>query len=272
MKTIFIAIFCFSTLLLSAQELAVNETYTPSSSTEEIYIDSEYGSFEIVMAPTNTIKVEGTVMINLGKGNEAYSIRGNQEGSTFVISTDLEEDGLDEMMILKKKDGTKKIILKDKGNSIHITGDDEESEGWQYMNYGYDVEIDIKVIVPQNKRVKVRSKFGSVKAIDLNRDIDIKCTYSGAELVQSQIINDQDIEVVSTYSHVDVTMPSTSRIDLKLRTDYGKIYSNHDIKVDLSSNRDTPPHGDQVIVKLNGGGPKVNLKSNYSNIYFRKTS
>ncbi len=273
MKTILSIVLGFFCFLINGQELTINKTYTPSSSTNEIYIDSEYGSFEVVMAPINEIRVEGTVMINLGEGNEAYSIQGNQEGSTFVITTELEEDGLDEMMILKKKDGTKKIILKEKGNNIHIIDDDDEDkEGWQYMNYGYDVEIDLKVTIPRGKRVKVRSEFGSVKAVNLNRDIDIKCTYSGAELVQNNVRNDQVIDVISTYSHVDVTMPSTSKIDLKLRTDYGKIFSDHNIKVDLSKNRDTPPHGDQVVVKLNGGGPKVNLKSNYSNIYFRKNS
>ncbi|NNF34594.1 MAG: hypothetical protein HKN68_10820 [Saprospiraceae bacterium] len=259
-------------LILQAQVLSVNEVYNPSSSTDEIYIDSEYGSMEIVMASVSEIKVEGTVMINMGNGNEAYSISGNQEGNTFVINTELEEDGLEEMMILKKKDGTKKIIIKDKGKSININDHDDDTEGWQYMNYGYDVEIDLTITIPRGKKVKVRSEFGAVKAVNLDRDVDIKCTYSGAELVQDNIRNGQRIDVISTYSHVDVTMPSSSTIDLKLRTDYGKIYSNHEINVDLSSNRDVPPHGDQVIVKMNGGGSKVTLKSDYSNIYFRKTS
>jgi hypothetical protein len=255
-----------------AQVLTVNETYKPSPSTDEIYIDSEYGSMEIVMGSVNEIKIEGTVMINMGNGNEAYSISGKQQGNTFVINTELEEDGLEEMMILRKKDGTKKIIIKEEGKSINIRDEDDDKEGWQYMNYGYDVEIDLTITIPQGKKVKVRSEFGAVKAVNLNRDIDIKCTYSGAELVQDNIRSGQKIDVISTYSHVDVTMPSSSMIDLKLRTDYGKIFSNHEIKVDLSSNRDVPPHGDQVIVKMNGGGSKVNLKSDYSNIYFRKTS
>ena len=118
MKTLLTLCIISLSSLLQAQVLAVNETYNPSSSTDEIYIDSEYGSMEIVMASVNEIKIEGTVMINMGNGNEAYSISGKQQGNTFIINTELEEDGLEEMMILRKKDGTKKIIIKEKGKSI----------------------------------------------------------------------------------------------------------------------------------------------------------
>ena len=256
----------------SAQERKVNERFSTNSNLQEIFIDSEYGSIEIVSAPVNEVKIEGTVSINIGRSNDAYTIQGKQEGNTFVIKTELDEEGLEELIILRKKDGSKKIILKDNGNTIYISGDEDENNEYQSMNHGYDVEIDLVVTVPQDKNVRVKSLFGSIKARNLNKEIDIKCTYGGAELVQDRIDRGQNIDVISTYNHVDVSMGANSKIDLKLRTDYGKIFSNHNIKVDLSQNNDSPPHGDQVKVKLNGGGPNVNLESKYSNVYFRKSS
>ena len=252
------------TISLDAQNFS--RSYDIPGSVTEIMIDSKYGNLTIVSAPVNSITIEGDVEINLGTSNESYMVSGKQEGNSFVIKTMLDEDDLEQAMFVKYANGTKKIFHK---GSYPDIDDDDEDRNW--VSYGFDIEVKLLVTIPLNKKLKVKSIYGSISAEDIKEDVNIHCTYGGADLIQHSFSPSQRIVVESTYSHVDVTVPESIKADLSLKTSYGRIYSNHDIQPSYGKENDHTPFGENVRTKLNGGGITLDLESGYSNIYFRKT-
>lgn len=269
MKTIiYIALFLMNGVLIGQN---FNQSYNVASGTNEIMIDVKYGDFDIVTGNTDKITISGDVSINLGQGNDAFTVKGSQNGKTFVITSDLDEDNLGKTMIVKYKDGTKKII-QDENNEGDNWKDDNEDKDRKWVSYGYDVEVNLTITIPRNMKLKVKSVYGDIRAEEMEKDINIEVTYGGVELVQSRLNQNQSVYVESTYGHVDVSIPASIKVDLDMKVSYGNIYSNHDIKPNYGQGNDSTPFGEHVVTQLNGGGTKLVIESGYSNIYLRKTS
>jgi hypothetical protein len=269
MKTIIYMAFLICSGTLLGQNF--NQSYNVASGTNEIMIDVKYGDFDIVTGNTDKITISGDVSINLGQGNDAFSVKGSQNGNTFVITSELDEDNLGKTMIVKYKDGTKKII-QNENNDGGNWKDGHEDGDRKWVSYGFDVDVKLTITIPGNMKLKVKSVYGDIRAREMDRDINIEVTYGGVELIQSRFNQNQSVFVESTYGHVDITVPATIKADLDMKVSYGNIYSNHDIKPNYGKGNDSTPFGEHVVTKLNGGGPKLVIESGYSNIYLRKAS
>jgi hypothetical protein len=65
---------------------------------------------------------------------------------------------------------------------------------------------------------------------------------------------------------VDVTLPSTAKANLKLRSDNGEIHTSFELQLlrpTLGPNR-------TLTGTINGGGPDLDLRTLNGNIYIRK--
>jgi hypothetical protein len=260
-------VICLVLLYQGIEAQDFSQSYDVPASVKEIFIDSKYGNIEIVSAPINNITVKGEVEINLGTENDAYKVTGEQDGNRFIIKTTLNEEDIEKAMVVKYKNGTKRIFYKDEDKDPN--NDEDEDRKW--VSYGIDVEVNIVITIPQDKNLSVKSIYGSISVENMRKDVDIRCTYGGADLIQSSLYSTQNILIESTYGHVDVSVPVSVKADLSIKASYGSIYSNHDIKPNLDGSRDSTPFGENVKTKLNGGGNILKLESGYSNVYLRKT-
>jgi hypothetical protein len=72
------------------------------------------------------------------------------------------------------------------------------------------------------------------------------------------------------YGHVDVTIPVSTKANLKLNTSYGEIFVAPDFKIEMEKQGELVSYGDKISGKINGGGMTIDLGANYSKIYLRK--
>ncbi|MGB4899770.1 MAG: hypothetical protein WBP00_03290, partial [Saprospiraceae bacterium] len=83
------------------------------------------------------------------------------------------------------------------------------------------------------------------------------------------------ISLISIYSTVDVTLPASLKADLNMKTSYGEMYVAPEFKIELDRTTDKDSDmvnmsANKVLGKINGGGLKLDLRSDYSKIYLRK--
>lgn len=155
---------------------------------------------------------------------------------------------------------------------------------------------DIKVMVPKGVVISYdyESQYGGeAKFKNLENELEISAQYNGIELdnvtgpvTAKTIYSSIDanfatnvkgpISLISIYSTVDVTLPVTLKADLNMKTSYGEMYVSPEFKIEMDKTMDKD-HDDMVNMssnrvtgKINGGGMKVDLRSDYSKIYLRK--
>jgi hypothetical protein len=97
----------------------------------------------------------------------------------------------------------------------------------------------------------------------------VKSIYGGVDAKFGAVIKDP-VSIVSVYGHVDVTMPETTKANLKLSTSYGEILVAPEFKIDIEKRGSMVSYSDKVSGKINGGGINIDLAANYGKIYLRK--
>ena len=154
---------------------------------------------------------------------------------------------------------------------------------------------EIKVLVPKGVIISYdyESQYGSeAKFNNLENELEISATYNGVELTNvtgpvtvKTIYSSIDaqfaanvkgpISLISIYSTVDVALPITLKADLSMKTSYGEMFVAPEFKIEMD--RTTDKEGElvnmsanKVLGKINGGGLKLDLRSDYSKIYLRK--
>jgi hypothetical protein len=97
----------------------------------------------------------------------------------------------------------------------------------------------------------------------------VKSIYGGVDAVfNSEIKN--PVSIVSVYGHVDASILTTTKANLKLNTSYGEILVAPELKIDVDRTGDMINYSDKVNGKLNGGGVNIDLTASYGKIYLRK--
>jgi len=117
--------------------------------------------------------------------------------------------------------------------------------------YGDDVQI--KGV---SGEIEISVNYNDVMLEDISGPVAAKTVYGDLESVFSSVSQSNPISLVSVYGHVDVSVPSSTKANLNVKTNYGALYSDLDIKiktVDESGNMKSLSTK-RVIGTLNGGG------------------
>lgn len=158
--------------------------------------------------------------------------------------------------------------------------------------------VDLTIKVPQQCALKVSTVnhgqitidnvSGEIEVSNVNGSIDLKNiagsavanTVNGGILATFKNVNTDAPMAFSTLNgNVDVTFPATSKMNVKLKSDRGDIYTDFDVDVDKSSSKVNRANqtgmyrvsiDDWVQGKINGGGREIMMKNMNGNIYIRK--
>jgi hypothetical protein len=132
-----------------------------------------------------------------------------------------------------------------------------------------DGDVDVHNV---NGGITLNGVAGSVLAVTTNGRVRATLTRVAAQ---------KDMTFTSLNGDVDVTLPPTTKANLRLRSDHGDVYSDFDVQPQPAS----PPavqdnsRGDgryrlvrtrSVVGTINGGGPEFELRTFNSNVYVRK--
>jgi DUF4097 and DUF4098 domain-containing protein YvlB len=143
-------------------------------------------------------------------------------------------------------------------NKVHLKLPDKNPRNEDIHISNYNGEIEVSTL---SANVNLKNVTGPVIAHSISGDIDIDFSHLSNATPSS-------ISVIS--GHIDVTLPTSAKTDLKLRTISGEIYTNFDIQRKNENSHLQQIGGRKVNGTLNGGGVELKLKTISGNIYLRK--
>jgi Toastrack DUF4097 len=176
------------------------------------------------------------------------------------------------------------LSVEEENNVITVTNRNGSNAG----------NLDIQVPAKTNLNLKT-TNGGNISVDGVEGEIEVQNTNGGVILnnvagsviahsangrVQvnlREITMNKPMSFTSMNGNVDVTLPSTVKANLKMRTDNGGTYSDFDILLNPSSSSSTDGRGrfnirtDRALTgTINGGGPDIELRTFNGSIYIRK--
>ncbi len=178
------------------------------------------------------------------------------------------------------------VSAEEKNNTVNINANS--------MRQSIDLTIKVpqrfalKVSAVNNGNIEIENVSGNLEITNVNGYIHltnvagsaVANTVNGNLIATFKSIDSDTPMAFSTLNgNVDVTFPASVKVNSKLKSDRGDIYSDFDIDVDKNQPKvsRTSQSGmyqvkieDWVYGKINGGGPEVMMKNMNGNIYIRK--
>ena len=131
--------------------------------------------------------------------------------------------------------------------------------------------------------IEVTSVSGSITLTDVAGSVVAHATNGGVKVTLKQVTAQKAMSFTSLNGSVDVTLPPTTKANVKLRSGNGDLYTDFDVQIQPQSVKPltTPaprPAGGPLRIQVdravfgtvNGGGPEFELRTFNGNIYLRK--
>jgi hypothetical protein len=123
-----------------------------------------------------------------------------------------------------------------------------------------------------NGSINLMSVSGTVLANSMNGSIEVTFT---------EINPDTPMSFTTMNGDIDITLPASTKANLKMKTDFGEIYSDFEIEMSRAPQKvEAAPEGDEGRFRIafdkyhfgsiNGGGPEFVLKTMRGDILIRK--
>jgi hypothetical protein len=194
----------------------------------------------------NEISITGTVSINEGENDDAFSLESTSNGKEVSIVGEIRNLKNLPHRITIWHNGQKMMFKTEADYKKYV---DEHGRDYNSMNSGTDFDIFLVIKVPKNAETKISSTYGTIEIKDFTGPLVAESTYGG----------------------VDAALTEKLVGDLKAEVNYGDIYTNFDFKFTGSnpeSYRDEDFH--TVVNAKPGNGPRYSFESKYGNVYLRK--
>jgi hypothetical protein len=160
--------------------------------------------------------------------------------------------------------------------------------------------VHFEIEVPSRTNLKLSTvNDGEILIENIDGDIDVSNTNGGIALnnvagsvsagttngsvraTMTRVTAQREMAFTSLNGTIDVTLPSSTQANLRLRSDHGDIYSDFDMQLapsaaptvqdSRSSNgRYRINRNKSIVGAINGGGPEFELRTFNSNVYVRK--
>ncbi|HTH57141.1 MAG TPA: DUF4097 family beta strand repeat-containing protein [Cyclobacteriaceae bacterium] len=189
------------------------------------------------------------------KGLTAVNSMGLTDNTGLGINV-ADKGGVIEVRQLKKMNSPNVKILVPKGVIVAYEHESQYGGEAKFKNLENELEIS--------------ANYNSVELENVTGPVTAKSVYGHVEADFNANVKGP-ISIVSVYGYVDVTLPLATKADVKMSTSYGEIYAAEEFKIEYEKQGDHMiRYDDKVSGKINGGGMKVDLNSNYGKIYLRK--
>ena len=242
-------ILCFCLSAVPAQRV-FNESVFPRDG-QQVSFYFEYP--ELVTVTTSDradIAITGSIRINNGRNDDAFTLEINDEGETmFIASTIKNLEELPKMLMIKRGD-TKYYFdnTEEHDQALQQFKEQYGQNSYGYSSHGVIKEITLQIDLPADLPFTIESKFGMLEISGVNTPI----------------------KAISKFGGIDMSLPPDSKRNLEVNTRFGAVYTDLDLVIEKTN--PPPPHQWSTIHgKLNGGGQKCHLESKFGNIYLRKS-
>ena len=249
------------TLLLVVATVAMasaQESYTIDGASGKISI-LEVNRVTLVGTDDNKVTIEieggGSVVPEKAKGLRLINPSGLTDNTGIGLS--VEKDGDTQVVrSVSTKKGKRYIFKVPHDYFVHY-----ESSG-----------VNGKRLIVENLKAEldVSVNYNGVSLSGVTGPMAIHSVYKSIEANFESVSQEGPISLYSVYQDVDVTVPSTTKAEFKLKVSYGDLYSDMDLEYPSNSDGMKNLSGKNMGALTNGGGISFTIKSGYKNIYLRQ--
>lgn len=231
--------------ILSGQDI-VSEKFN-TDNIERIEVVMDYGDVEVLFKDIDEVEITYNITINNKAATKAISLKDKRRNGVLKLNSEIDFDQVEAQVTYTDKENNQKSVTAKVFERLNIF-----SKNCKDVNYGYDMDGHISIVLPIDKAITLKTTYG---------DMDIK---------YDDLPKDHNLDVHSTYGHVDLSIPEDVASNLELETSYGEIYTNHHLETKNSRSK-KPQFGDQIVAVINEH-PKgsIKIEATYDNIYLRK--
>ncbi len=247
----------------------------------------------ILLFSVTAFSVTAQVKFNMSTGKLAISevdwvtIQGRQ-GSEILIEVEgkvsTEEDeraaGLKEISATGLTDNTGiGLVTVQNGNTLEVGQLSRRNNNRYIFKVPAGVAVSYEhstyhgktiVIEDTQSEIEVSANYNDIEITNASGPLALNTVYGDITADFSNLSLTNDIKLYSTYKSVEVTVPSTIKADFRLKSSYGKMYTDLDLQMEKKSNGLKPLSSSNITGSTNGGGIDFSITSVYKNIYLRK--
>jgi len=266
-ETILAALLLCCTFSLTAQTSIQKKISNTSG--KKILMDFNRANAKIIAWDKNEVSIKGSVSINNGDHDENFTIDIEEKSNEINITTFVKGiKNLPKMIVIKGEE--EKHYFKDNTEGRKALKEFKRKSNGKYNSWseGVHVEINLEIHVPKNSNLSIESLYGHVDLENITSQVNVENTYGHVDVKMGNTFT-KTMTLHSTYNFVDVSLPASAKLDVKLNTGYGEIYTDLNIQQEDSSQH-RRNFGSKVSGVLNGGGTPLHVEATYNNIYLRQ--
>ena len=234
---------------------------------KDVLIETDYLDVVIFTWDKDYIEVSSSLKINMQPGNEYHDLQIRNTSDGIEIESNVDVDGIPQMVITTDKEGNKTYIPVDEWN--------EKNNRKQFgrLNYGYEIDGNLAVYLPKKLLLTSHSTYGDFKIEGAYASIKIHSTYGQIDSKLSDINKMDMVSLKSTYDFVDLTIDKSTSASINVKTSYGSVYTDLPLKSEGKTHASSQScNGHKSSYVLNGGDVQIDLVATYDNIYLRTRS
>ena len=129
--------------------------------------------------------------------------------------------------------------------------------------------------------IEASNMTGAIKLLSISGTVLANSMNGGIEVTFSQVNPDKPMSFSTMNGDIDVTLPASTKANLKMKTDFGEVYSDFEIAVGQAPQKvEAEPEAEEgryrilfdkyYLGAINGGGPEFVLKTMRGDILIRK--
>ena len=244
------------------------------------------------------------LVVPLSNPGKSYSLKvGLINGSIKVTGS----TGKDIIIDVTPEPNSKKEAIEDQGNGMKkinpktgydITATENNNEInvssnslMRYLSLNLKIPQGVKLtlstvnggdIVVDNIRgeLEINNVNGSIKLTNISGSVSATSVNGDVITTFKEIDPNAPMAFSTLNGKVDVSMPATAKLNVKMKSDRGEIFTDFDVDIQKTDEKVIKTSGsgmyqlkkdDWVLGKVNGGGPEVMMKNMQGNIYLRKS-
>ena len=280
-----------STVLLPLVSIGCSSTALATSSPRSIAAPaSQPPTGDRVTVPLSDPSRPALIHISLVNGS--ITVRGANRRDVLVVArpeADRASGRYDpDATGLRRLPQTAGFRISEEANRVNIGSD----------NPSRSISFDVEVPVRTNLQLKTVNG-GDVRVDNVDGEIDVSNTNGGITLTSvagsvvagttngqvraslTRVAAGKDMAFTSLNGTIDVTLPASTKANLRIRSDHGDVHSDFDMQLKpeslaiVSENSRGPgryriTRNKSIVGTINGGGPEFELRTFNSNVYVRK--
>jgi hypothetical protein len=215
-------------------------------------------------------------ILNVAIGRAAIKVTG-YKGNDVIVDVEMDEaNGRESVDVTAREKNNEVTVEAKKGKAIRLDIKVPQTAGifkLSSVNGGTILVSDV------TGNLELQNKSGGISALNISGSV-IAGTLSGRITVSFKDVDPSAAMAFSTLSGaIDVSFPAGLKANLKIKSDYGKVYSDFDLVGDpahpraVRDEKDGAYHlsiDDWIYGRVNGGGPEFLIKNTNGNIHVRE--